>query len=222
MTKPTGEMKPKHGIRLPGMIVLWLLPFAVTVTTSRSAPPSTTTSTTQAPWEKQREISMFQNLLKHSPFSLPTAEESSPLAERYAITGIVTIDGEERIFVFDRTDQSRELLTHRPNKKNMSLVALVREGSARPLKASVRVGGQTGTIGFLEASAQPAQPAGPPAPGSAASINQPTGPRLPPLPTLPQQRIGPVPAQTGPGVPPGRRIIRRPVISPPHIQPAVQ
>jgi len=165
---------------------------------------------------------MFQNLLKHSPFSLPTAEESSPLAERYAITGIVTIDGEERIFVFDRSDQSRELLTHKPNKKNMALVALVREGSARPLKASIRVGGQTGTIGFLEASAQPAQPPGPPVPGSAAAINQPTGPRLPPLPALPQQRVGPVPAQTGPGVPPGRRIIRRPVISPPHIQPAAQ
>lgn len=157
-------------------------------------------------WEKPRELEAFRKLIARSPFSLPTAEESSPLAERYAMTGIITIGGEEQVFVFDRTDQSRELLTGRPNAKNMSLVTLVREGK-NPIKATIRVGGETGTIGFLEGS-NPAAQAAPPAPGSPASANAPApGVKLPPLPPLPKS-----PSNT----PPGRRIIRRPVVTAPQ------
>jgi hypothetical protein len=164
----------------------------------------------QAPWEMPRSISSFDALLKHSPFTLPTAEESSPLSERFAMTGIASIAGEDQVFVFDRTDQSRFLLTAKPNEKNMSLVSVVRQDNS-PLKASIRVGNETGTIGFLEASQQPAQPQGAPAPGSPAAATAPGGQqavKLPPLPPLPQ-----LPA--GPGSP-GRRIIRRPVVAPPQ------
>jgi hypothetical protein len=172
--------------------------------------PSFGIASEQAPWEMPRSISSFDALLKHSPFTLPTTEESSPLSERFAMTGIASIAGEEQVFVFDRTDQSRFLLTAKPNEKNMSLVSVVRQDNS-PLKASIRVGNETGTIGFLEASQQPAQPQGPPAPGSPAAANAPGGQqtvKLPPLPPLPQ-----LPA--GPGAP-GRRIIRRPVVAPPQ------
>ena len=91
-------------------------------------------------WEKPRQLSDFQFLLKRSPFSLPTAEESSPLAERYAMTGIITIGGHEQVFVMDRNDQSRELLTQKPNAKNMALVSILREGNSPPQKATIRVG----------------------------------------------------------------------------------
>jgi hypothetical protein len=164
----------------------------------------------QASWEMPRNLSAFDALLKHSPFTLPTAEESSPLSERFAMTGIATIAGEDQVFVFDRTDQSRFLLTVKPNEKDMSLVSIVRQENS-PLKASIRVGNETGTIGFLEASQQPAQPQGPPAPGSPAAATVPGGQqavKLPPLPPLPQ-----LPA--GPGAP-GRRIIRRPVVASPQ------
>ena len=147
-------------------------------------------------------------MLAHSPFSLPTAEESSPLAERYAITGIITLNGEEQVFVFDRTDQSRELLTTMPNAKNMSLLSLVREGNNHA-KASIRIGSEVGTIGFMEAvnTAAAVQP-GDPAPGSPASANAPApGVKLPPLPPLPKS-----PASN----PQGRRIIRRPVVTAPQ------
>jgi hypothetical protein len=160
------------------------------------------------PWEAPREISTFSKLLAHSPFSLPTAEESSPLAERYALTGIITLNGEEQVFVFDRTDQSRELLTAKPNAKNMSLISLVREGNNHT-KASIRIGSEVGTIGFMEAvnTAAPVQP-GAPAPGSPASANAPApGVKLPPLPPLPKS-----PASN----PQGRRIIRRPVVTAPQ------
>ncbi len=159
-------------------------------------------------WKQPRELEAFAKLISHSPFSLPTLEESSPLAERYAMTGIITIGGEEQVFVFDRTDKSRELLTGRPNVKNMSLVSVIREGK-NPIKATISVGGETGTIGFLEGAAPQAQTSAPaPVPGSPASANaSPSGISLPPLPPLPK---------TPPTTPQGRRIIRRPVVTPPQ------
>jgi len=170
---------------------------------------------TRNSWEKPRDLSSFQQLLKHSPFSLPTAEESSPLADRYAMTGIVNINGEEQIFVFDRTDQSRELIGRKPNAKNMFLVSLIQDGNTAPQKANISVGSETGTIGFLESTQQKGAPPAQAAPGSvAAGISGVQGtqpavqlPQLPPLPQLP----GAQPAR-------GRRIIRRPVITTPQPQ----
>jgi len=162
-----------------------------------------------APWEKPRDLSAFNSLLQHSPFSLPTAEESSPLSDRYALTGIVSIGGEEQIFVFDRTDQSRNLLTHTPNSNNMSLVSLIRDGDNPPQKATIRVGGNTGTISYLEAAPQQANPM-----PLAASMNP--GLRLPPLPQFPQQPGYAGPPQPGMFNPRTRRIIRRPMVAPPQ------
>lgn len=124
------------------------------------------------------------------------------------MTGIITIGGEEQVFVFDRTDKSRELLTGSPNAKNMSLVSLIREGK-NPVKATIRVGGETGTIGFLEGTAPaPQAQSSAPVPGSPASANvPPSGISLPPLPPLPK-----TPSTT----PQGKRIIRRPAITPPQ------
>jgi hypothetical protein len=118
------------------------------------------------------------------------------------LTGIVTFNGEEEVFVFDRTDQSHSILTHMPNSNSMALVSLVREGTLVPQKATIRVGTDTGTIGYLEAAPQPqGQPAPQPPAGAPAGI-------LPRLPQLPQQpEVAP---------PPTRRIIRRPMVTPPH------
>jgi hypothetical protein len=186
--------------------------FAVT-TTVLLASDETTGKSIQS-WEKPREISSFQELLKRSPFSLPTAEESSPLGDRYAMTGIITIDGEEQVFIFDRTDQSRSMIGKKPNEKNISLVSLIREGNDAPTKASIRVGGDTGTIGFMEA-AQP-KTGTPPAPGSPLAgvvPGAPPGVTMPALPPLPQQ-----PSMQ----PPTRRIIRRPIVNAPQPAPRAQ
>ncbi len=174
--------------------------------------PEASAADNPAAWERPREISRFQSLISKSPFALPTAEESSPLSERYAITGMITIGGKEQIFVFDRTDQSRELLTSTPNAKNMMLVSIQREGTTQPTKATIRVGTETGTISYLEAAPQPA----PGSPVAGAPQTPGRGPvQLPPLPSLPKQ---PITAQGQPGqqptIPPTRRIIRRPVIAP--------
>ena len=177
-------------------------------------------ATSISPWERPRNLSDFQPLLHHSPFSLPTAEESSPLSERYAITGIVTIGGEEQIFIFDRTDQSRDLLTHAPNLKNMSLIALDRSGNLPPQKATIRVGDETGVIGYKAAAPQQSTPVQTQAaPGSVAAGMNPGMrlPRLPQLPQLPQQPNAAVP-QSATVTPPAQShiIIRRPVVNPPR------
>jgi len=97
----------------------------------------------------------------------------------------------------------------------MSLISIVRQENF-PLKASIRVGNETGTIGFLEAAQQPAPQQAPPASGSPAAAALPGGQqavKLPPLPPLPQLPAG--------ANAPGRRIIRRPVVAPPQpAQPA--
>jgi len=178
----------------------------------------TITGPNDHPWEKSRDLKSFQTLLKHSPFSLPTAEESSPLADRYALTGIVTINGEDQVFVFDRTDQSRELVGKTPNAKNMSLVSLIREGNSAPQKASIMIGSESGPIGFLEAKQPQGGNPAVPVPGSVAAglagSQQPQQgaqlPQLPPLPQLPQAQQIQQPTQ------PGRRIIRRPMIQAPQ------
>jgi hypothetical protein len=185
---------------------------------SASETSSTVTGTIDHPWEKSRDPKSFQSLLKHSPFSLPTAEDSSPLADRYALTGIVTINGEDQVFVFDRTDQSRELVGKIPNAKNMSLVSLIREGNSAPQKASIMIGSESGTIGFLEAKQpQGGNPAAPVLGSVAAGLpgsQQPQQggglPQLPPLPQLPQTQQTQQPTQ------PGHRIIRRPMIQAPQ------
>ena len=193
-------------------------------TLSLSALCASTPSVSQSSWEKSRMISDFQNLLKHSPFSLPTAEEGSPLAERYAMTGIISIGGEQEVFVFDRTDQSRELISRTPNAKNMALVSILRDGNAPPTKATIRVGNETGIISYLESVPQQSVAGQQSPPGSPASVSQGPGRpgvQLPNLPVLPRQPImGPgAPGQPPNQLPPARRIIRRPIISPQQAQP---
>lgn len=200
MTIPTKTGRSHHSPGIAALLFLVMLSARGSCSSAGEAPA----------WEQKRSLEKFRTLLAHSPFSLPTAEQNSPLAERYALTGIVSIGGVDQVFVFDRTDQSRELVGRSPNSKGMSLVAVLRDTGASP-KASISIGGETGTIGFMESSPPQAQPAVQAAqPGSPAFQGQAPQPavQLPTLPPLPQQQPG-SPQQ-------GRRIIRRPVIHAPQ------
>jgi len=168
------------------------------------------------PWAAPRELSAFQALLDRSPFSLPTAEESSPLAERYALTGAVAIDGDPIVFVMDRTTQARHMLSKKANEQNMSLVEYLPDPDARRMRATIRVGDEVATIAYAEpanSEQPPVNPAGPGNPVPVASgsvINAPA-----PLPGAPGQPGAPVVTQgSDQQTPqPPRRIIRRRIIS---------
>lgn len=151
---------------------------------------------------------MFQSLLERSPFSVPTAEESSPLAERFSLTGAVALDGEVLVFVLDKSTQTRHMLSKTPNRENMGLVEYLPDADPRRMRATIRVNGQVATITFAEPSAQPQQPLGSANAGATvptAVVNPPVVAAAPGSPAFQQQQQ---PAQ-----PPNRRVIRRRVIS---------
>jgi hypothetical protein len=166
------------------------------------------------PWMKPRALSNFETLLQHSPFSLATAEDSSPLSERYMLTGIVNLDGEEEIFVMDRQDQSRELLTKKPNAKGMTLVKTMHDDDPNKLKATIRINGETGVINNIdlaESHNKPPYPGAPTSPHSRNNSNYPVTQRYP--------VGGQMPPSPHPPLPPpnygNRTIIRRPPIAVP-------
>jgi hypothetical protein len=165
-----------------------------------------------APWMEQRSMEKFQFLLNRSPFSLPTAEESAPAADRFFLTGAATINNDAVVFVLDKNTQVRHMLGAKPDAANNQLLDYKPDADPKNMSARIRIEGQETTIRYAElpAEAQPAQP-------------RPMNPQLPQQPGAPQQPPGAAavqPANTNGNEPP-RRVIRRRVISgqPPAAQP---
>lgn len=104
-----------------------------------------------APEAEARDFAPFEFLLARSPFSLPTAEESSPLAERYALTGAVELDGRQQVFVLDRTSQQRHIVTKDGGTTEMVLLEFLPDPDPRRMRARVQIGTEAATIAFAEA-----------------------------------------------------------------------
>ncbi len=169
------------------------------------------------PWMKPRELSRFQTLLQHSPFSLATAEDVSPLSERYMLTGVISLDGEEQVFVMDRNDQSRELVTKKPNAKGMVLVNIIHDDDPNKLRATIRVNGETGVINNIDLSenSKTGRPGAPMSPYAKGGSHLPATPRYPGNYPGPGRMMPPPQNQGYPSNYNNRRIIHRPPISAP-------
>jgi hypothetical protein len=147
--------------------------------------------------------------MDRSPFSLPTAEESSPLADRYTLTGAASLNGEPLIFVLDKTTQERHMLSRAPNKLDMGLVDYLPDPDPRRMRATIKINGQTATISYSEpVAAQGQQPQAlamaPPNQNPSAVVNAPGQVMVP----------GSNPNMQQPNSqPPQRRVIRRRIIS---------
>lgn len=165
------------------------------------------------PWTRPRDLSQFQFLMDRSPFSLPTAEETSPLADRYSLTGAASLNGEPMIFVLDKTTQEHHMLSKTANKLDMGLVEYLPDPDPRHMRATVKINGQTATLAYSEPPAvQNQQPGAPPTPGTAPTNQNPTAVVNPP----PGQVLAagaPPNMQQSNGQPPQRRVIRRRIIS---------
>jgi len=168
---------------------------------------------TDSPWALPREMSAFQFLLDRSPFSLPTAEESSPLADRFSLTGAVAIDGESLVFVLDKTTQTRHMLSKIPNKQNMELVEYLPDTNPRRMRATIRVNGQIATLAYAEPVTQLPQIAAP-RPGPAVPAQPPTTVvNVPPnVPAVPAAPGSPAFQKQTPQTP-SRPVIRRRIVS---------
>ena len=177
------------------------------------------------PWLRPRSMENFKSLLERSPFSLPTAEENTAIAERFVLTGAATINETPVVFVLDKNTQNRlmlEKLNSSDSSSKDQLLELFQDADPKNLRASVQIEGQRTEIRFSETSFEP--PSGQPMPPQANAPNQP----MPPMPPAPPLQPA-APGQQQPAVQPGnnanaqppRRVIRRRVISgqPPAAQP---
>jgi hypothetical protein len=165
-----------------------------------------------APWMEQRSMEKFQVLLNRSPFSLPTAEESAPVADHFFLTGAATINNEAVVFVLDKNTQVRHMLGAKPDAANNQLLDYKPDAEPKNMSARIRIEGQEPTIRYAELPAE-AQPA----------PQVPMNPQLPQQPGTPMQPPGAAAVQPANpnGNEPPRRVIRRRVISgqPPTAQP---
>ena len=168
------------------------------------------------PWLKPRSMENFQALLSRSPFSLPTAEETTAAPDRFSLTGVATINERPVVFVFDKNTQNRLMLEKLEDSENPSkdrLVELAPSDDPKNLRATVLIEGQRSEIRFSETafSISPDQQA----PGPAAVPGQqmpPNPPGIPQPPTAFQQQAAVQPG-TNPNSQPPRRVIRRRGIS---------
>lgn len=169
-----------------------------------------------APWLAPRSMDNFKVLLDRSPFSLPTAEEAAPEADRYFLTGAATINEDPVVFIFDKNTQVRHMLGRKPNSSSDRLVEYTPALTPKDMRARVRIGG----VEFAVSYADPGGDAPPqniqqqiqqPAPMQ-FQTPQASGAPAPPVPQIPQQP-GIQPATGAPDAQPPRRVIRRRVIS---------
>lgn len=169
-----------------------------------------------APWLASRSMDNFRVLLDRSPFSLPTAEEAAPGAERFFLTGAATINGEPVVFVLDKNTQVRHMLGRTPNAANSKLLEYTPSPDPKNMRARIRIEGMDVSVGYSdfgsESGAVPQSLGAPPMmvppgqPPQQAGIPAPPQPPAPPQQNV-QQSTGAQDAQ------PPRRVIRRRVIS---------
>jgi hypothetical protein len=173
-------------------------------------------------WLEERSMEKFQFLLDRSPFSLPTAEENAPMADRFFLTGAATINEEPVVFVFDKNTQMRHMLGAKADGSNNQLLEYIPGSDPTKMTARVRIEGLETTIGYADfgASAQSV----PQPPTNMNFPQQQQQPGMPQPPGAPQNAgIPPAAVQPASGndTQPPRRVIRRRVISgqPPAAQP---
>lgn len=157
-----------------------------------------------------RDFSQFEFLVKRSPFSLPTAEEKSPLADRFVLTGAASWDGKQRVFILDRVSQTRHMVDDQTNPAGMSLLEFL-PNFDRPqdMKAKVRVGAEIATLAF--ADPVPSQQANQGQIPNQPNPNQPNPNIAPNVPGVPNQPVITNANGANPQNPP-RRVFRRRVI----------
>jgi len=172
-----------------------------------------------APWLRPRVIENFKSLMDRSPFSLPTAEETAGVADRFFLTGMATIDEKPVVFVFDKNTQNRLMLSKLEGSENQSrdmLLEVFQSPDPKNLRASVQIEGQRTEIRFSDtAFASPVGEPMPPQPGAPGGQPMPPHSPQPAPPAQHQANAQPQAIQQGnnSNSQPPRRVIRRRVIS---------
>lgn len=168
-----------------------------------------------APWLASRSMDNFRVLLDRSPFSLPTAEEAAPGAERFFLTGAATINGEPVVFVLDKNTQVRHMIGRTPNAANSKLLEYTPSQDPKNMRARIRIEGMEISVGYSDFGSESG--AAPQSPGAPPMIPQVPNPQQPGIPAPPQPPQPPPPniqqSNGAQDAQPPRRVIRRRVIT---------
>jgi hypothetical protein len=156
-------------------------------------------------------IERYEHIWQQSPFVVetPVVQQSAGLEQRFALTGVASLNAAPVIFVLDRQSLSRIIVTQGKNAQNIELVSVETNPDPRKASAIIKVGAEQGVIrydpGALQTTGQTPDASGK---GNAPNTAQaPTSP-VQPTPTTAQNLV----AQTSsppPTPPASTKIIRR-------------
>lgn len=175
---------------------------------------------TDAPWLKPRSLQDFRSLLDRSPFSLPTAEETAEIEDRFFLTGVATINEKPVVFVFDKTTQNRLMLEKIDSTGDVQrdrLIEYIPSIDPKNLTARVQIEGKVSQIRFAESAFQSqggSQMTGQQPPSFSAPPGQPPPPGQP---VSQNPGFSPQPVNPGQPMPPGQ-----PTFTPPGMAAAPQ
>lgn len=146
---------------------------------------------------KVYDAERYREIWEKSPFVAVVAQtpSSEGLAQRFALTGTATLEDRPVIFVLDRKDLTRQVVTEEPNPEGIVLVSVQDPSDFKSAQATIKLGAEQAVIRYDLAAMQ--------------NVNQ--NPQPGPVPNM---TTGPA-VRTSPGsvpTPPPRRtrVIRRP------------
>ncbi len=157
------------------------------------------------PIEGPRDPAQFAALFAKSPFVMPSGGDQSPLSQRYAITGIASMNGEPIVFLLDQATKQRLAISARESQGGVTFVSLTQNDDPNLVRATIRSGSETGDVGFAKSQLSPARNAAAPANTTAATPAPP--PATPAASPAAELVAAPQPQPSAPSS--TRRIIRR-------------
>ncbi|MEI6337372.1 MAG: hypothetical protein WCQ57_02165 [Verrucomicrobiota bacterium] len=124
----------------------------------------------------------YQHIWEKSPFvtAAPVVQESGGLAQRFALTGVASVQNQPVIFVLDRQSLSRLVVTGVRNQQGLELVSVENQTDPEQSRATIRLGMEQTVIRYDVAALQGVNPLSEnpkPAPADAAVTSMQAAPK---------------------------------------------
>ncbi len=105
-------------------------------------------------------VERYQHIWEKSPFvtEAPVIQESGGLAQRFALTGVASLQNQPMVFVLDRQSLSRLVVTSVRNQQGLELVSVEGQGDPKQSTAIIRLGTEQAVIRYDLAALQSVNP----------------------------------------------------------------
>ncbi len=124
------------------------------------------------------DVERYRPLWERSPFVLPAkaVASTSPLAQRFALTGVAFLADDPIVFLLDRQNSSRLMLRLNDPQNGLQLVSVENASDPKAASAVIRLGSEQAAVRYDPALLTAQAPAPQPAAQSAEAPRQPPGP----------------------------------------------